>query len=137
MPNYNYLFDKFKVHFIITITLLTLNALLIIPCIAFAEINVDGRLDEPEWAESQSFRDFVVIEPLTYDTPRMQTEARILSVPEGLAVAFICEQPEETRTRTITQRDSEFDSDSVSLLIDFDGRGEIVYQFLVKLRYRF
>ena len=94
-------------------------------------------MDDIDWKEALVFSEFVVIEPLTLETPGMRTEARLLSMPEGLAIAFICEQPEETRTRTITQRDSEFDSDSVSLLIDFDGRGEIVYQFLVKLRYRF
>ena len=61
-----------------------------------------------------------MIDPLTFDTPRLETEALLLSMPEGLAVAFICEQPEETRTRTITQRDSQrFDVDFVSLVINF------------------
>ncbi|MDB9822588.1 DUF5916 domain-containing protein [Deltaproteobacteria bacterium] len=112
---------------------LLLAALLLVPGTALAELNIDGRLDDPDWAEAQVFRDFVVVEPLTFETPHLQTEALLLAIPEGLAVAFICEQPEENRTHTITQRDSEFDSDSVSLLIDFDGRGEIVYQFDVSI----
>jgi len=36
----------------------------------------------------------------------------------------------ETRTRTITQRDAQrLDSDSVSLMVDFYGTGEISYEF--------
>jgi hypothetical protein len=101
---------------------------------AFADPVIDGRLDEPEWAEARVFHDFVVVEPLTYGAPRMQTEARLMSLPEGLAVAVICEQPEDTRTRTITQRDPErFDSDAVHLMIDFDGKGEKIYQFSVSI----
>jgi hypothetical protein len=36
----------------------------------------------------------------------------------------------ETRTRTITQRDARrLDSESVSLMVDFYGTGEIAYEF--------
>jgi len=80
---------------------------LFFPCSAFAVINVDGLLDETEWLDAQSFPNFVVIDPLTLDTPRLNTQARVLSTPEGLAVAFICEQPDdETRTRTVTSPDT-------------------------------
>jgi len=110
-------------------------ALLIVPFTSFGALSIDGILDEPDWAGAQKFRDFVVIDPLSYDTPQVPTEARILSLPEGLAVAFICEHPsEETRTRTVTQRDArEFYSDSVSLLIDFDRSGKIAYEFSVSI----
>ena len=111
---------------------LLLAAIILSPCISLAELAVDGRLDDPEWSEAQVFRDFVVVEPLTYGAPRLHTEARVTSLPEGLAVAVVCEQPAENRTRTITQRDAErFDSDAVHLMIDFDGKGEKIYQFSV------
>jgi len=102
---------------------------------ALAELKIDGLLEEPEWVDARSFRDFVVVDPLTYDTPRLTTEARILSTPKGIAVAFICDQPSgESRTRTITQRDAmKFDSDSVTLMIDFDGTGKIAYEFSVSI----
>jgi len=101
----------------------------------FAEITINGIPDETEWASAQSFRDFVVINPLTLETPRLATETKVLSLPEGLAVAFICEQPpEEARTRTQTLLDAaRFDSDSVSLMIDFDGTGKIAYEFSVSI----
>jgi hypothetical protein len=113
---------------------LVLASIQAFPCSGFADPVIDGRLDEPEWAEAQVFQDFVVVEPLTYGTPRMRTEARLMSLPEGLAIAIICEQPEDIRTRTITQRDPErFDSDVVNLMIDFDGKGEKIYQFSVSI----
>lgn len=104
-------------------------------CPAFAELKIDGRLDESDWADAKTFRDFVVIDPLTYDTPRLMTEARILSTPKGIAVAFICDQPSsEPRTRTITQRDAaKFNSDSVTLMVDFDGTGKTANQFSVSI----
>lgn len=111
-----------------------LSAILLAPYMAFAELKIDGILDDPDWAEALVFNEFVIIEPLTYGKPGMQTEARLVSLPEGLAVAIICEQPEETRTRTITQRDPDrFDSDAVSLMIDFEGKGEKLYQFSVSV----
>jgi hypothetical protein len=119
----------------IKIPTLLLAALLLLPGLGSAEIKVDGKLDESEWTGAQSFRDFVVIDPLTLETPRMPTEVRVLSLPEGLAVSFICDQPSgETRTRTVTALDAaRFDSDSVSLMIDFDGTGKTAYEFSVSI----
>jgi len=121
-------------HFIKT-KLIFIIIMAFFPAIGFAAINVDGRLDETEWVDAQTFRDFVVIDPLTLDTPRFPTEARLLSLPEGIAVAFICEQPSaETRTRTITPLDTDsFDADSVTLMIDFDGTGKIAYEFSISI----
>lgn len=120
---------------IVNAAMLSLIAFLVAPVTAFGALSIDGILNEPDWADAQVFRDFVMIDPLTYDTPRLATEARMLSKPEGIAVAFICEQPSgEARTRTITERDAfMFDSDYVSLLIDFDGTGKMAYEFSVSI----
>lgn len=103
--------------------------------VAHSKITIDGQPDEPEWAEARIFSDFAVIDPYTLDTPRFQTEAKILSLPEGLAVAFICEQPSgEARTRTTTMPDAaSFDSDYVSVMVDFDGTHDVAYEFSVSL----
>jgi len=118
-----------------SISLFFIVALLIAPTTAFGALKIDGILDEPGSAEAQVFRNFVVIDPLTLETPRLPTEARLLSIPEGLAVAFICEQPpEETRTRTTTQLDAQqFYSDSVSVMIDFDATSKIAYEFSISI----
>jgi hypothetical protein len=109
--------------------------LLFLPGIVFAAIKVDGHLDEPEWTGAQSFQDFAVIDPMTLATPPYATEARVLAAKEGLAVAFICEQPSAVkRPHTVTSRDAmEFDSDSVTLLVDFDGTGKMAYEFSVSV----
>lgn len=102
---------------------------------AHASIDVDGRLDESEWADAQKFSKFVVVDPLTMEKPGLETEALVLSTPEGLAIGFICEQPgDENRTRTITKRDAtSFDADSVSFMIDFNDDGEMAYEFSVSI----
>jgi hypothetical protein len=109
--------------------------MLLHPCVGFAAITVDGRIDEPDWQNAQAFSDFVVTDPLTLARPDFGTKALIISCQEGLAVAFICEQPaEESRARTIAKRDaSKFDADSVSFLVDFDGTSEIAYEFSVSI----
>ena len=125
----------YRLRKIVITALLLLIGSLIVPVTAFGALSIDGILNEPDWSDARVFRDFVVIDPLTYDTPRLATEARILSTPEGIGVAFICEQPEgEPRTRTISQRDAMlFDSDYVTLMIDFDGTGKIAYEFSVSI----
>lgn len=103
-------------------------------CNASAAIEIDGRPDENEWIDAQVFPDFVQIEPLTLGTPSLKTEAKVLSTPEGLAVAFICEQPYDTRTRTVTSRDSgSIDADAVTLILDFDATSTIGYEFRVSV----
>ncbi len=115
--------------------LFLLTLFLFSPCIGSAAINVDGHLDETEWSDSQSFSDLVVIDPVTLATPTYATEARVVATKEGLAVGMICEQPSTAkRTRTVTSRDAmEFDSDSVSVLIDFDGTAKTAYEFSVSM----
>lgn len=128
----DYPLSKSKIPY--TITLILLN-LLLFPCIGTAAINVDGKLDEPEWGTAQSLRDFEVINPMTLETPSLETEARVLATEEGLAIAVICEQPSTIkRTHTVTSRDArEFDCDSITVMVDFDGTGKIAYEFGVSL----
>jgi hypothetical protein len=106
-----------------------------VPYEAHGAINVDGKLDETEWAEAQRFTEFAVTEPFTQEKPPLSTEALVSSTPEGLAVAFICKQPDnEARIRTVARRDAPtFDADSVSLMIDFDGAAQFAYEFSVSI----
>ena len=128
-------YNHYEIYKIVIRTLLLLIVLLVAPVTAFGALSIDGILDETAWSDAHVFRDFVVIDPSTLDTPRVPTEARILSLPEGLAVAFTCEQPpEENRARTTTIRDAKsFDSDYVSLMIDFDGMRQVAYEFSVSI----
>ena len=101
---------------------------------ARAEIRVDGVLDEPEWKDAQVFDDFVVTQPLTYESPLHPTRVRLVSTPEGIAIGFEVEQPASTaRMRPITPRDAGNPGDRVNVYLDFDGDAKVVYNLTVAL----
>ncbi len=117
---------------------LTLAALLAsqwLSAAAVADIVVDGRLDESEWQGAMACTEWVRTQPFALDTPRNRNEARMVSTPEGLAVAFVLEQPAgEHRTKPRTPRDAgDFHGDSVSFMVDFDADGRVGFEFSVAL----
>lgn len=113
-------------------------SLLLYPAVASATISVqsvsiDGRVDEAEWAEAQRFGDFRVTIPYTLALPPLRTEARLLSTPEGIAVAFTCEQPPGIpRLKPRLERDKSGSADRVSVMLDLDGDGKVAYVFAVR-----
>ncbi len=101
---------------------------------AQAKITVDGRADEPEWAEAQEFHDFVMTEPLTRVQPKYATDIRFLPRPEALYVAMHFSHPRDQRTHGRGPRDSaNMSADPAILLIDFEGLGNTAYEFTVSL----
>jgi hypothetical protein len=112
-----------------------LYTVLLLPGIARAAIDVDGRFDEPEWQQAIDCGQWYRTEPFARDTPRYGNDVRIVATPEGLAAAFTIDQPaSERRVKPRTPRDAEtFAGDSVSLLIDFDATGPVGYEFSVGL----
>ncbi|MCG6116648.1 MAG: DUF5916 domain-containing protein [Aquimonas sp.] len=117
-----------------------LAALLLIVCWSQAAagtsavIRLDGRLDEPEWAQAQTIEDFRVVSPLTRATPPVRTELRVLALPEGLYIGVRAEQPAQfARTRHPTRRDAQARADRINLIIDFEGEGSTAYEFTITL----
>lgn len=115
-------------------------ALLLVSVAAFcsrahAAIVVDGRLDEPEWQDAISCKNWQRTLPFARDTPRYGNELYILSTEQGLAAAFVLDQPPgERRIKPRTPRDSDrLIGDSVSLMVDFDANAQIGYEFTVGL----
>jgi len=99
-----------------------------------ADLRIDGQPDEPVWQQAQVFDQFVAVEPYTQAAPPYQQRVRIVSLPEGLAVAFDIEQPAGVlRTKPQTQRDQLDTADRVNLIVDFDGKGQTAYNFTVSL----
>ena len=95
-------------------------------------VTVDGRIDEAEWASAQRITDFRKVQPLSGEPGSLQTEAWVLSTPDGLAVAFRNQQPAGVpRTRQQVRRDFEEQVDRVNLMVDFDGDGRTAYNFTV------
>lgn len=101
---------------------------------AHAAIIVDGRADEPEWANARRFGDFVQIQPLS-ETPvpaRFATAALLLSTPEGIAVHIRALQPQDVpRTKSRIARDADGQMDRMNFMVDFDGEGRSGFDFTV------
>ena len=76
--------------------------------------------------------------PFARDEPRYRNELRILSTEQGLAAAFVIDQPpQERRIKPRTPRESErLTGDTVSLIVDFDANAQIGYEFTVAPRRR-
>ena len=95
-------------------------------------VDVDGHIRPGEWKGARHITDFRQTQPLSGRPGSLRTEAWILATPDGLAVAFRCDQPPDVpRTRQRVQRDFEDQVDRVNLMIDFDGNGRTGYDFVV------
>jgi hypothetical protein len=95
-------------------------------------VDVDGHIDPTEWKGARHITDFRKTQPLNGKPATLRTEAWILATPQGLAIAFRCEQPASVpRTRQRVQRDFEDQVDRVNLMVDFDGSGRTGYNFVV------
>lgn len=84
------------------------------------EINLDGRLDEADWALADSIWEFRQKEPVENGEPTERTVVRLLATPAGLAVGWWNYDHAPTQlVRTQLRRDAELRSDDyVSLMVD-------------------
>jgi hypothetical protein len=95
-------------------------------------VEIDGHLRPGEWTGARHVTDFRQTQPLTGKPASLSTEAWILATPDGLAVAFRCDQPANVpRTRQRVQRDFEDQVDRVNVMVDFNGDGRTGYDFVV------
>jgi hypothetical protein len=101
---------------------------------AASVLKLDGIPDEPIWHDAQVFDDFRITNPYTLGPPTHATVARLLALPEGLAVAFVCDQPAGTpRVKPRANRDGGSNADRVNFAVDLDGDGRLAYNFMVTL----
>lgn len=102
---------------------------------AVADIAVDGRFDEAEWEAATACTDWVRTQPFVLDAPRYGNEARLVSTPQGLAVALTLGQPAgQPRTKPRTPRDAaDFHGDAITFMVDFDADGRVGFEFSVAL----
>lgn len=113
------------------LTLYTATALQV----ARADIVVDGLIDESEWQSAIHCDDWRRTLPFARDRPRYRNDILLLSTEQGLAAAFVIDQPPvERRIKPRTPRDSErLTGDSVALMVDFDATGQVGYEFAIGL----
>lgn len=84
------------------------------------DIRLDGRLDEPDWALTDSVWEFRTKEPTEGGTPSERTVVRMLATPKGLAIGWWnYDRDVASRRHSQLRRDVElrFD-DYVSVMID-------------------
>ena len=96
------------------------------------KVTIDGLIGPEEWAGAMAFNDFVEVQPLTLAPAPAQfrTEAKLLSTPEGLAVAIIADQAISVpRLNARVQRDFIDQVDRVNFMVDFDADGRAAYDF--------
>ncbi|MBK79796.1 MAG: hypothetical protein CMQ43_02605 [Gammaproteobacteria bacterium] len=92
------------------------------------DISVDGRLDEPQWAQAPVVEAFRVIEPESLQEPAYRTRLRMFYTDRGLYVSFDNEQPSDTIIQRLSQRDDGgLNRDSVSFTLDTSGTGRYGY----------
>ncbi len=99
---------------------------------ATAGIEINGVLTEAQWAQATQITDFALTLPFNRTPARLPTVVKVLALPEGLAIAFVCEQPDaDSRSADARARDAQPNSDAVSAIIDFDGNRNRAYEFTV------
>lgn len=97
---------------------------------ALGTIEVDGRLDEPDWARAEHFEDFVQSFPDEGEPPSQPTEVRVLYDARTLYVGVRCLDSERARiVRPPGRRDKVVASDSVTVVVDsnHDHRGGFLF----------
>ena len=95
-------------------------------------VEIDGHIQPAEWSGARHITDFRQTQPLNGQPGTLRTEAWVLATPQGLAVAFRCDQPPEVpRTRQRVQRDFDDQVDRVNVMVDFNGDGRTGYDFVV------
>lgn len=104
---------------------------LLLPVRALA-VDIDGRIEPGEWDGARHVTRFVQTQPMTGKLAVWRTEAWVMATPEGLAVAFRNTQPPgASRTMQRVQRDFEDQVDRNNVMVDFNGDGQVGYNFTI------
>jgi len=95
---------------------------------------LDGHLDDAIWQHAEVFDQFASFDPLTLEPSPYPTEARVVALPEGLAVGMRAVVPRSLRTYGRSPRDAaRLDADPIRIVVDFEGAGRVAYEFTVSL----
>ena len=109
------------------------DAAIVVPRYEQVDIHMDGRLDEPIWAEVPGYDDMVLVEPDTLAAPRYRTVARYLYTDQGLYIGVWNEQPPETLIKRLSSRDDFINRDGWGITLDTSGEGLYGYWFNINL----
>jgi len=97
-------------------------------------IIVDGVLSEEEWKNANELKDFYTVSPNTQLKPKYKTEVKYFSTQQGIFFGITNEQPISEQSLQKHPRDLFFaDADRIFLMLDFEGKGNVGYEFTVSL----
>ena len=83
------------------------------------EIEIDGKLDEPDWQRVETVSDFVQITPDAGAPATLQTEVRVLYDDEAMYIGAHCYGSPDQISRVLSQRDQyNANTDYFSVMID-------------------
>jgi hypothetical protein len=94
-------------------------------------VRIDGRLDEPAWATTDSIGNLTQIEPVEGDAPNGRTTVRVLATSDALVFGIVAYDPDPARITSFSRnRDANVSNeDHVRLVLDtyLDGRSGYVF----------
>lgn len=96
-----------------------------------SSIKIDGRLQDDEWKNAGTARNFVERYPGENTEPGVETEVFITYDASNLYVAFKCHDDPDHIRATMCQRDQFSGDDAVALYIDTYGDASWAYEFFV------
>ena len=103
---------------------------LALPWLPHPELAVDGRADEPAWAEAARLGEPVPYAPNAEVDPVGRVDARAIAEPRGLWVHAAVTDPAPSLVRAgLGRRDTRWDDDEVGILVDPEGDGRRAYVF--------
>ncbi len=97
------------------------------------QIRIDGKVEEPVWAELPAYDNMLVAIPGTGKPAGWQTAIRLLATEKGLFVSAVMKQPKKTLVSRMTNRDEFIDRDTFGVTIDTTGHGLFAYWFTLAL----
>jgi len=92
-------------------------------------IQVDGRLDEPDWQRARVATDFVQFEPTPGAPATRQSEVRVLYGPNALYVGAVLHDDPASVRAPLSRRNSAGDADIFQVTIDGHATGRTAYHF--------
>jgi len=97
------------------------------------QIRIDGKVDEPMWADLPAYDNMLVAVPGTGKPARWPTAIKLFATEKGLYVSAVMKQPKQTLASRMTNRDEFIDRDTFGVTIDTTGHGIFAYWFTLAL----
>lgn len=99
-----------------------------------AQIEIDGRMDEPHWQTIPTIGTFVTVEPDTLAAEKYPTRLKLFYTEKGLYVGIDMDQPRETLVSQLSSRDlRNLNRDAIFITLDSSSDGHYGYWFGVAL----